>query len=68
LTKIKGTLSDLKRKKSVLSDNAREALRQLAGNIDDMRSTLETLESEREELLAHLHGRGRPQIIIQTVA
>ncbi|HOF39039.1 MAG TPA: FapA family protein [Candidatus Hydrogenedentes bacterium] len=68
LMKIKETLSALKRKNSTLSDSAREALTLLAGNIEDMRSTLATLESEREELLAQLHSRGRPQIIVRTVA
>ncbi len=66
--KIKGTLNDLMRKRGVLSGNAREALTLLLKNMEDMRSTLATLESEREELLAQLHSRGRPQIIVRTVA
>lgn len=68
LKKIKDTLTALKTRKGSLSDSAREALAKLAGNISDMQATLQTLESEREELLAQMRNRGRPQILIQGIA
>lgn len=68
LKKIKDTLAAMKRKKDALSSSAREALAKLAGNIYEMQATLQTLESDRQELLALMRNRGRPQIVIEGVA
>jgi uncharacterized protein (DUF342 family) len=68
LKKIKETLKTLKKKKDGLSDSARDALAKLDGNIADMQMTLQNLDSEREELVAQMRNRGRPQIVIQGIA